>query len=287
LSQPARVAGAERCSANSPRHPPEGEQASLGAARREASRLRLLDDFMKRTSFASTATTDPGPAPVAIASPHSEISLWWISLSPTVESGSLATELSDAEHERMQRFATDVLRHRYLIGRIALRRLLGRALGVESAAVPIERGPRGRPQLKGIRDIDFNVSHTNDAALIAIARHVKVGVDVERADRSIHSLGIARKFLTERERVALPSDPDQARQRILRLWTCKEALSKATGDALSAPFRQLDIEIEPSLRLTDGPPPYDPRDFVLIAADAPSSHFATIAVWRQNNAAAI
>src|SRR5436190_12295027 len=29
--------GAERCSANSPRHPPKGEQASLGAARREAS----------------------------------------------------------------------------------------------------------------------------------------------------------------------------------------------------------------------------------------------------------
>ena len=91
----------------------------------------------------------------------------------------------------MQRFATDVLRERYLIGRISLRRLLGRTLGVEPAAVPLERGPHGRPQLTGIRDIDFNVSHTTDVALIAIARHVKVGVDVERADRSIHSLTAA------------------------------------------------------------------------------------------------
>ena len=230
---------------------------------------------------------DPAPTPIAIASPLSEISLWWISLSPTVDCRLLAAELSDAERERMQRFATDVLRDRYLIGRISLRRLLGRTLGVEPAAVPLERGPRGRPQLTGIRDIDFNVSHTTDVALIAIARHVKVGVDVERADRSIHSLGIARKFLTERERAVLPaSDPDGARRRILRLWTCKEALSKATGDALSAPFRRLDIEIEPSLRLADGPAPYDPRDFTLLAADVPASHFATIAVWRQNNAAA-
>ena len=36
MSQPARVAGAERCSANSPRHPPEGEQASLGVVTRAA-----------------------------------------------------------------------------------------------------------------------------------------------------------------------------------------------------------------------------------------------------------
>jgi phosphopantetheinyl transferase len=94
--------------------------------------------------------------------------------------------------------------------------------------------------------------------------------------------------LTERERAALPaSDPDAARRRILRLWTCKEALSKATGDALSAPFRKLDVEIEPSLRLADGPAPYDPRDFTLFAADAPAGYFATIAAWRQNNAAAI
>jgi 4'-phosphopantetheinyl transferase len=226
--------------------------------------------------------------PIAVASPLRAISLWWISLAPPADRRSLAAELSDAERARMQRFATDVLRDRYLVGRTALRRLLGRTLGIESAAVPIERGPRGRPELTGIQGIDFNVSHTTDVALIAIARDVKVGVDVERADRSIHSLGIARKFLTERERAALPaSDPDGARRRILRLWTCKEALSKATGDALSAPFRRLDIEIEPSLRLADGPAPYDPPDFTLLAADAPASHFATIAVWRQNNAAAI
>jgi 4'-phosphopantetheinyl transferase len=246
---------------------------------------------MKQTSPTSTPSThdvhDPAPAPIAIASPLSEISLWWISLSPTGDCRPLAAELSAAERERMQRFATEVLRQRYLIGRASLRRLLGRVLGVEPVAVPIERGPRGRPQLAGIPHIDFNVSHTTDIALIAIAHHLKVGVDIERADRSIYSLGIARKFLSERERAALPSsDPDQARQRILRLWTCKEALSKATGDALSAPFRQLDIELEPSLRLIDGPAPYDPRHFALLAAEVPASHFATIAVWRQNNAAA-
>src|SRR5260370_36722099 len=99
---------------------------------------------MKQTSSTSMPSThdvdDPASEPIAIASPLRGISLWWISLAPAVDCRPLAAELSDAERERMQRFATEVLRNRYLIGRTALRRLLGRALGVESAAVPIERG---------------------------------------------------------------------------------------------------------------------------------------------------
>jgi hypothetical protein len=36
FTQPARFAGAKQSFANSPLHPPEGAQAPLGAARREA-----------------------------------------------------------------------------------------------------------------------------------------------------------------------------------------------------------------------------------------------------------
>ena len=74
------------------------------------------------------------------------------------------------------------------------------------------------------------------------------------------------------------------RRRILRLWTCKEALAKATGDAMSAPFGRLDIATDPTLKLVDGPPPYDAGDFELFAAAVPDGYLATIALWRRYNA---
>ena len=100
----------------------------------------------------------------------------------------------------------------------------------------------------------------------------------------IQSSGLARRILTDRERAALPANDDAIRRRILRLWTCKEALAKATGDAMSAPFGRLDIATEPALKLVDGPPPYDPRDFELFAAGVPDGYLATVALWRRYNA---
>ena len=223
--------------------------------------------------------------PIAIASPIPRVSLWWCSLAlATTEIASIERWLSEAEHTRMNRFGNDALRARYAAGRASLRWLLGRTLDIEPGRVPIVRGTRGRPRLATTDDIDFNVSHTADAALIAIAELTRIGVDIEREDRVINVDGIARKFLTPRERAALaPLDPDAARRRVLRLWTCKEASSKATGDALSAPFARIDIEIEPQLRLADGPPPYTPSDWSMHAVEAPSGFLGTIALWQTRN----
>jgi len=66
---------------------------------------------------------------------------------------------------------------------------------------------------------------------------------------------------------------------VLRLWTCKEAMSKATGDAMSARFARLDVLTEPALRLRAGPPPYEPARWALHALAAPDDHIATLALW--------
>ena len=63
-------------------------------------------------------------------------------------------------------------------------------------------------------------------------------------------------------------------------------MSKATGDAMSAPFRRLDIQSEPILALAGGPTPYHASDFALFAAAVPDRYLATVALWRPRNAAA-
>ena len=223
--------------------------------------------------------------PVRLAAPSgTALLLWWCSLAYAPGNADLSDWLSDNERARVLRFGNDALRARYLMGRASLRWVLAQTIGVAPEAVMIERGPRGRPQLAGTTDIDFNVSHTAEVALIGISREGRIGVDIERADRVIQSAGLARKVLTGRERTALPGNDDAIRQRILRLWTCKEALAKATGEAMSAPFGRLDIATDPALKLVDGPPPYDPRDFDLFAAAVPDGYFATVALWRRYNA---
>ena len=219
----------------------------------------------------------------SLPSPAAAAHVWWCPLRATpAEARAWDAVLSPAEQTRATRFGTRLLRTRYVIGRTALRRVLANVLGLQPEQVPIIRGARGRPGLAGDPRIDFNVSHTGDVALIGVTDGGRVGVDVERADRTINVDGISRKFLTDNERALLaPMDADAARRTVLTLWTCKEAMSKATGDGLSAPFARIDVDLHEGRALRDGPGPYAPHDWALHAVQVPDGHIATLALWRR------
>jgi 4'-phosphopantetheinyl transferase len=214
------------------------------------------------------------------------ISLWIAALDrENHEVDALANRLSPDEHQRAARFGTDQLRSRWIAGRATLRQILGDVLHIAPDAVKLTRGKRGRPQLQGAHGIDFNVSHTDGVALIGIAHALppdaRIGVDIERIGRSVNADGLARKFLTANERDhSAQLTADERRIRFLRLWTCKEAMSKATGDALSAPFGKMEVSLEDGPALVGGPAPYLADRWSLFAADAPSDLIATVALWR-------
>jgi 4'-phosphopantetheinyl transferase len=237
-------------------------------------------------SVAAIPAGEPVPLPIVAGG----ISMWWFVLdAPADRLAPLAAQLSAAERERAARFGTELLRTRYVVGRSVLRRLLGTLLGVDPEAVPIRRGRRGRPEIPDPRAIDFNVSHTQGFSLVGIAHaaggDLRIGVDVERADRDVGADRLARKFLTARENDALARLGDDARRRrFLHHWTCKEAMSKATGDGLAAPFRQLDIDTDGAPRLLAGPPPYVPAAWTLHRVPVPGEFIATLAIWQAASA---
>lgn len=224
-----------------------------------------------------------------LAPPAADIRLWWCELDRMpVEAAALRSWLSGAESARADRFGVESLRRRWIAGRAALRYALAGLLGVAPREVPIRRGARGRPELAdAATDIDFNVSHTDGVALIATLAadrsRLRIGVDVERRDRDVGADTLARKFLTPRERAATAAlSADGRRLRFLRYWTCKEAMSKATGDGLIAPFRKLDVDLDPAPRLVDGPPPsYVPSSWRLYAAPVPADCLGALALWRR------
>ncbi len=225
--------------------------------------------------------------PLKLAAGAPGVETWLVGLeSARAELDDPSACLSIAERARAQRFGTDELRRRWIAGRATLRLLLGDALGIAPSAVEIRRGVRGRPELADAgAGIDFNVSHTGGVALIGIAKglpaETRIGVDIERLDREVGVDRLARKFLTATERASLADlDLRQRQERFVRYWTCKEAMSKATGDGLIAPFGRLDVELSEAPRLVDGPAPYLPSQWTLHRVAVPAAWAATIAIWR-------
>jgi 4'-phosphopantetheinyl transferase len=218
--------------------------------------------------------------PIPLAAPARGVNAWTCELARSAaDIAAMEVLLSESELARAARFGRPELRDRYIVGRATLRTILGDALGIEPAQVAIVRGRRGRPMVEGGR-IDFNVSHTRETAIFATTLDARLGVDIEHGDRALNVEGVARKFMSPAEQAMLDRlEGDARRHALLRLWTCKEAMSKATGDALSAPFRELHVVLEPAPALRDGPPPYDPRHWRLLPVDVSGGYLATVALW--------
>jgi 4'-phosphopantetheinyl transferase len=142
--------------------------------------------------------------------------------------------LSPDEQARAERFRFARDRQRYTACRSALRLLLGEALGITPEALVFTYGPQGKPQCS---EIAFNVSHSNNLALIALGAE---GVDIEklRTDFDPHELG--RRVFTESELAALQTHTD-----FFAIWTRKEALIKAEGGGFSSPLLKRTVWPEP------------------------------------------
>lgn len=174
------------------------------------------------------------------------------------------------------------LQHDPSQGRAPLRALLAGYLGLGADAVGLVEGAHGRPQLSPAQagTLDFNWSHSSDCALVALARGVVPGIDLERRRARPRALEIARRYFTpdEAERLAqLP--PVQRDEAFLALWTAKEAVLKAIGRGLAFGLHRLQIDFEsgePRLRRLDGD---EAQAWQLHALDIGPGHLATLA-WR-------
>ena len=263
--------------------PPTPPERSTGSQPSEA-----RPDATDRDGGGAEGVAGTSLVPHPIPSPAPGIDVWRCALERTPEQlARISAMLSPLETARAARFGTDALRHRWMAGRAILREVLGRTLGAEPAAIEIRRGVRGRPELadRSAR-IDFNVSHTRGVALVAVARDVpptiRIGVDIEHAEREVGVDMLQKKFLAPRERELIAErSPDMRRRQFLHYWTCKEAMSKATGDGIIAPFGQLEVELTDRPRLLAGPPPYVPADWSLHGVAVPGAWFATVAIWHQ------
>jgi 4'-phosphopantetheinyl transferase len=177
-----------------------------------------------------------------------EVHVWRVVLDQTDEVVErLGAVLSVDERARAKRITIAGPRRRFIVGRVALREILGRYASIPPSEVRFCYGRRGKPAL----DLEgtvlrFNLSHSGDLALVAIALGREIGVDVERVrvDRDFER--IATRFFSKVEVATLLAfSPAERTEAFYRCWTRKEAYIKAIGEGLAIPLDSFDVVFAP------------------------------------------
>lgn len=162
--------------------------------------------------------------------------------------GQPPTALKLAEGLRDDEIHLWAMPHDHAAGRAPLRQLLGRYLGCAAEQVVLNDSAHGRPELAGPQRgaLGFNWSHSGGRALVAIARRVQPGIDLEHRQRrgTRDVLVLAQRFFAPQEVQALRELAAGDRTlAFLRLWTLKEALLKAEGRGLAYGLHRVVVEL--------------------------------------------
>lgn len=192
--------------------------------------------------------------------------------------------LSDDERAKVARYRAPKAQMHGLLVRAALRCVLSQVLqsGNASANSPasitpmvsslkiapqdwcFEYGAKGKPSLSHEQflktGIEFNLSHSGDWLLIALAQdddtpataktaqpRLGLGVDIERSRASTNIYPILNHYFSPLETEALLALPGEIaqRQRFFDLWALKESYIKATGLGLAQSLKSFAFELMP------------------------------------------
>ncbi len=217
-----------------------------------------------------------------------EVHVWWCCpdriRDPHLLERQFAT-LSEDERQRQRRFVFERDRHQFLVSHAFVRNVLSRYAPVAAASWQFETNSHGRPyivQPASELDLRFNLSHTEGATVVAVARSLEIGVDVENVRRGGSLLEIADRFFSPYEVAQLAHDPEL----FFDFWTLKEAYIKGRGLGLSIPLDGFSFDLadrqKPAISFHEGCPD-DPAAWQFVLRRAGPDHRWALAVPLQRD----
>ncbi len=160
----------------------------------------------------------------------------YVAESRVVDDPSLTTLLDDEERTRAERKREPVP---YISAHAMMRRVIGRHVGADPAGLSFARrcttcgsGRHGKPSIADHPGWTYSLSYTREVAVLALARDVEVGVDIEHVEESDFG-GFPRVTLAEGEIGGFFGlDGAELLGARAQVWARKEAILKATGHGL-------------------------------------------------------
>ena len=152
--------------------------------------------------------------------------------------------LSDSEILQFQNLNSGFSKGIFLQSRFHLKTFISSRFHLQLSEIDIEFSPHGKPYLKGVHNLDFNISHSGDIFAIGISGHGLIGVDIEKEVSLKRLQTLANKFFLEDEKFYLSQINDISSKKNLftKIWTAKEATIKALGGRLLLDIGSVSID---------------------------------------------
>jgi 4'-phosphopantetheinyl transferase len=166
---------------------------------------------------------------------------------PEARVAEFVAALSPPETERMHRLIFPAARRQFAVTRALQRHALSsHECAIQPSDWQFRTSAEGRPSLAPPFDrtgLHFNISHTEGVVAMAVCRHARVGIDVEKLGRA--PLAVAERFFSSAEVAQLRALPAATQpRRFLELWTLKEAYLKAVGTGLAGGLGRMSFIFE-------------------------------------------
>lgn len=181
-----------------------------------------------------------------------EVHLWRVRLDAPAAGNDPWDVLSDEERGRARRLFQEHHRRRFVAAHAALRRILAGYTALPPRDLRLTIGPHGKPSLAGAATahgaLEFNLSHSADLAVVAVARERPIGVDLERWKHEMDHLALAERFFSPAERASLRALAERQGDLVhgfFAAWSRKEAYIKARGEGVTRGLHHFDVTLAP------------------------------------------
>lgn len=176
-----------------------------------------------------------------------QVHVWTIHLeADNAEVRHYASLLTNSEIIRANRFPNSEKRQHFIIARASLRKILALYTDNHASSVDFEYKPNGKPYLRGNTGIHFNLSYSQNMAMVAVSMHRELGIDIQAIAQVADPESVAQLVFSPAELSYLLSlDVNNRQMAFAHIWVRKEAYIKALGTGFSRSMDRFSVSPAP------------------------------------------